>query len=367
MLHYYSRLVAASTLLLIVAGAMVTSTESGLSVPDWPTSYGYNMFAFPLSSMVGGILYEHGHRLVASTVGFLTIILAGWLWWSEDRPWLRGLGFAALGAVILQGVLGGLTVLFLLPAPISIGHAGLAQIFFCLTTSIALFTSRGWKEGYVGSGLSRTPQDRSRTSQDRSRTPQDRSRTPQDRSRRSPDGRSGADAPTLRRLTIATTAVIYLQILLGAAMRHTGAGLAIPDFPLAFGRLIPPRWDTAIAVHFAHRVGAIVVACLILATASYLWRRHRDRRELVRPAALLVALVAIQVSLGASVVLTGKAVWVNSAHVAVGAVVLVTSLVLALRAHRGKVGHMPVGTGLKARATVAHGVAPGLQTGGAST
>src|SRR5258708_30801398 len=127
MLHRFAKLVAASTILLLLAGSLVTSTGSGLSVPDWPTSYGWNMFTFPPSKWVGGILYEHGHRLIASTVGFLTIILAVWLWRSESRRWMRWLGVAALGAVIAQGVLGGLTVKFFLPAPTSTAHAGLAD------------------------------------------------------------------------------------------------------------------------------------------------------------------------------------------------------------------------------------------------
>jgi cytochrome c oxidase assembly protein subunit 15 len=140
----FARLLSAATLFLILAGALVTSTGSGLSVPDWPTSYGYNMFTFPLHLMVGGIIFEHGHRLVASTVGFLTIVLAAWLWWRDDRRWLRWFGVAALGVVILQGVLGGLTVLMKLPAPISIGHAGLAQIFFCMMIAITVFSSKTW-------------------------------------------------------------------------------------------------------------------------------------------------------------------------------------------------------------------------------
>src|SRR4051812_27881082 len=146
MLHRFACLVASCTLLLILAGGMVTSTSSGLSVPDWPTTYGYSMFSFPLQNMVGGIFYEHGHRLIASTVGFLTIGLVVFLSIVEPRAWVRRLGWLALGAVVLQGVLGGLTVLFLLPAAISIGHAALAQIFFCLTVSIALFTSASWRD-----------------------------------------------------------------------------------------------------------------------------------------------------------------------------------------------------------------------------
>src|SRR5213593_680985 len=145
-LHRYARLVAASTVLLIAAGGMVTSTGSGLSVPDWPNTYGWFMFSFPMDKWVGGILYEHSHRLIASTVGFLTVILAIWTWWVEPRRWVRRLAFAALGAVILQGLLGGLTVLFFLPAPISIGHAALAQMFFCMTLTLAVVTSPRWKK-----------------------------------------------------------------------------------------------------------------------------------------------------------------------------------------------------------------------------
>src|SRR3954465_8857917 len=149
-LHRYAKLVSASTVLLIVAGGLVTSTGSGLSVPDWPTSYGWSMFTFPLRHMVGGILYEHGHRLIASTVGFLTIILAAWLWRTDPRPWMKWLGAAALGSVVLQGVLGGVTVLFFLPAAISTAHAGLAEIFFCITVAISLFTSKTWMRGGDG-------------------------------------------------------------------------------------------------------------------------------------------------------------------------------------------------------------------------
>src|SRR5438093_1166458 len=123
---------------------MVTSTSSGLSVPDWPTTYGYTMFSFPLQNMVGGIFYEHGHRLIASTVGFLTIGLVIFVWRVDRRRWMRRLALFALAAVILQGVLGGLTVLFRLPAAISIGHAALAQLFFCTVVSVALFTSASW-------------------------------------------------------------------------------------------------------------------------------------------------------------------------------------------------------------------------------
>src|SRR5262245_20809055 len=143
-LHRYAKFVSAATVLLIVAGGLVTSTGSGLAVPDWPTSYGWNMFTFPMKHMVGGIFYEHGHRLIASGVGFLTIALALWIWKVEPPRWIRALALPALGAVCLQGLLGGITVLYFLPTAVSTAHAGLAQIFFCITIAIALFTSRGW-------------------------------------------------------------------------------------------------------------------------------------------------------------------------------------------------------------------------------
>jgi len=302
MLHRFAQLVAACTVLLVLAGSLVTSTGSGLSVPDWPTSYGWSMFTFPPSKWVGGIFYEHTHRLIASTVGFLTIVLAGWLWWKDPRPWMKRLGFAALGAVVAQGVLGGLTVLFYLPAAVSTAHAGLAEIFFCLTVAIALFTSPGW--------LDQSPLFL---------------RAPR------------AASPQLRRLAATTTGLIYLQILLGATMRHTGAGLAIPDFPLMFGHVIPPRWDPKIAIHFAHRAGALVVFTAIVATAWHVRSRCRSQRELTRPAALLVGLVIVQIALGALTVLSGRDVAINSAHVLVGALVLATSLVLTLRAWHDRI------------------------------
>lgn len=308
MLNVFSRVVALSTLILIFAGGLVTSTGSGLSVPDWPNTYGWFMFSFPLEKMVGGIFYEHGHRLIASTVGLFMVILAAWLWRSEPRRWVRRLGVLALAAVIVQGILGGITVLWFLPEPISISHAALAQIVFCLTVSIAVFTSRGWLQEYrpstaLGTGGAATAM---------------------------PDDR------TLRRIAIATTGMIFVQILMGATMRHTEAGLAIPDFPLAFGHVVPPLWDARIAIHFAHRVGALLVTLLILATTSHVLFHHGRRPELRRPALLLLVLLCTQVTLGAYVIWTAKQFVVNSAHVATGAMVLGTSLVLTLRAHRAR-------------------------------
>ena len=295
MLHRFAQFVVGCTVLLVLAGSLVTSTGSGLAVPDWPTTYGWNMFTFPPSKWVGGIFYEHGHRLIASTVGFLTIVLAAWIWLADPRRWMKRLGVAALAAVIAQGVLGGLTVLFFLPDAISTAHAGLAEIFFCMTVAIALFTSRGWSEAA-----------------------------------------GAADDRALRVVATATTALVYTQIIVGAVMRHSGAGLAIPDFPLMFGGLVPDRWSNAIAIHFAHRVGALIVAAAVLATSAHVWYHHRGRRELTGPAGMIIGLVLVQITLGALTVLSRRNVAINSAHVVCGALVLATSLVITLRSWRAR-------------------------------
>src|SRR5437763_8862048 len=214
------------------------------------------MFTFPLSKCVGGIFYEHTHRIVASFVGFLTIVLTIWTFLGEKRVWLRWLSAAALSAVILQGVLGGLTVLFLLPAPISTLHACLAQTFFCLVIAIAVFTSPQWKSGL-------------------------------------PLVRSRAESVSLPALCAATTAAVYVQLILGALMRHTAAGLAIPDFPLALGHIIPPFTSEKIVIHFAHRIGALLVATMIIWTFSRIYREYSDHRLLRRPATVMFVLLGL--------------------------------------------------------------------------
>jgi len=309
LLHLFAALVAAATALLIFAGGLVTSTGSGLAVPDWPTTYGWSMFTFPLDKWVGGIFYEHSHRLIASTVGLLIVVLAGWLWLAEPRRWVRRLGYLALAAVVTQGILGGITVLWFLPDPISIAHAGLAQVVFCLTVTIALVTSPGWRHG------------------------------------------SSLDDRPLQAIATTTTVAIYVQIMLGATMRHTGAGLAIPDFPLAFGQLVPPQWTTPIAIHYAHRVGALAVSALALATIGHVLFHRRDRAALRRPAVLLLLLLAAQIALGALTVLSGKQYIVNSLHVVTGAFVLATSLVLTLRTYRTRIGIRDAGSGIRGSRT----------------
>ena len=258
------------------------------------------MFSFPFSKMVGGIFYEHGHRLIASTVGLLTIGLVLWAWRAEPRRWVRRMTWTALGAVVAQGLLGGITVIYLLPKPISISHAGLAQLFFALVVGLGVFTSAGWRDGY---------------------------------GRVEPLG-----DPVLGRLAVAVPTLVYGQILLGATMRHNDAGLAIPDFPLAFGRLLPPEWSLGIGLHFAHRLGAVAVTAT---AAALIWRvfvQHRNRLELARPTLLLAAVLLVQIGLGAWTVWSGLQPHINTSHVATGALVWVVSVTLALRVHRAWFG-----------------------------
>ena len=258
-----------------------------LAVPDWPLSFGQ---VFP--AMVGGVLFEHGHRLAASAVGCLTVVLALWTVVGDGRAGVRALGLLALLAVVLQGVLGGITVLYKLPLAVSVTHACLAQTFFCLTVTLALVTSPAWWAP---------------------------------RPRRSP--------AALGVLAGLTTGVVFGQVVLGALVRHMHAGLAIPDFPLAFGRLVPPLVTPYIAVHFAHRVGALVVAVAVASTAVYVLRQTDDD-WVRRPALLAAGLVVLQVSLGALTIWSRRAVPVATTHLVVGAALLATCLVLTLRTTR---------------------------------
>ena len=164
-----------------MAGALVTSNDAGLSVPDWPTTFG-SFYKMP--HMVGGVKFEHGHRMVAEFVGLLTICLAIWTWRSEKRRWMKFLGLAAIATVIAQGILGGITVLFYLPPAISSAHAALAQTFFCITVSIAVFTSHRWVEEV-------------------------------------PQVEFDARRPSLVTLTLVHF-VLYAQLILGAMFRHKG-------------------------------------------------------------------------------------------------------------------------------------------------
>ena len=290
LLHRFAIALVGATLLLIFVGGLVTSTGSGLAVPDWPLSFGQ---FFP--RMVGGVFYEHGHRMVATAVGFATLVFAVAVWRWELRRTVRGLALAAIAAVVAQGLLGGLTVILLLPPAVSVAHACLAQAFLCLTVALAVVTDPQWE----------TLQPV--------------------RERR--DANIGG-------LTLVTTAAVYVQLILGAIMRHTGAGLAIPDFPLAFGGIVPPFDRPGVAIHFAHRLGAVVVTMLVAWTVAAVRTHYATERHLTRPALLAAVLVVAQVSLGAVTVWTGKAVLPTTAHVAIGAALLATTFALALRSAR---------------------------------
>jgi len=285
--HRFAVFTAACTLALIFVGGLVTSTGSGLAVPDWPLSYGMLM-----PPMVGGVFFEHGHRMVATFVGFLTTILAFWTARSEPRTAVRRLAWIALATVVAQGILGGITVKFLLPTPVSVTHACLAQTFFCVTIALAYSTSREFLAGPS----------------------------------------SDHDRANVGPAAAVATAVVFLQLALGAVMRHTGAGLAIPDFPLALGRVIPAFDGPGVAVHFAHRVGAVLV---LLAVIHLLLHALRSgERRLVRMAVAALALVSIQIGLGGATVLSGRAVVPTTFHVAVGAAILGACWLTTLRAFR---------------------------------
>jgi len=287
-LHRFAIICAVATFILIFVGGLVTSTGSALAVPDWPLAYGRLV-----PKLVGGVRFEYGHRVVAGVVVMLTIALAAWIAMVERRSWVRKTAFAAAGLIVLQAILGGITVLYLLPLPVAVAHAGTAQALFCLMVAIALFTNPNFGTA-------------------------------------SPLETDGSKPELATLATIATT-VIYVQILIGAVMRHLGAGLAIPDFPQSFGHWMPPFFSLGIAVNFAHRCGAVVVSIFVLWTVARVFTRYRDRPALTHPALLLMALLIMQVSLGAMTIWSGRAVLPTTTHVAIGAAVLATSLALTIR------------------------------------
>ena len=287
-LHRFAIICALATFILIFVGGLVTSTGSALAVPDWPLAYGRLV-----PKLVGGVRFEYGHRVVAGVVVMLTIVLAAWIAMVERRSWVRKTAFAAAGLIVLQAILGGITVLYLLPLPVAVAHAGTAQALFCLMVAMALFTNPNFGNG--------APLE------------------------------ADGSKPELATLATITTTVIYLQILIGAVMRHLGAGLAIPDFPTSFGHWLPPFFSLGIAVNLAHRCGAAVVSIFVLWTVARVFARYRDRPALTHPALLLLALLITQVSLGAITIWSGRAVLPTTTHVAIGAAVLATSLALTIR------------------------------------
>ena len=285
-LNRFAILVACATFFLIIAGALVTSNDAGLATPDWPLSNGQ---VFP--KMVGNLFWEHGHRMVATTVGILTIGLLVYILRKEKRSWVRKLGFFALLAVIAQGLLGGLTVKLMLPLAVSSAHATLAQLFFCTTVSIAVFTSRSWIEAQP-------------IYEDKNNLP-------------------------LRYLCTGALVTIFLQLILGATLRHSAT------------------WDQhpPVELILAHIGGAVAVTLMLGSTSLSVLRRHPDTPFLTRPAIMALLLLVVQLGLGIAAYMARLAspndpqplnpmISITVAHVACGALVFVTTIILTLRTYR---------------------------------
>jgi cytochrome c oxidase assembly protein subunit 15 len=305
-----SKILVFSILVLIFAGALVKSHEVGLSVPDWPTTYGYQMFQFPFSDMVGGIFYEHGHRMIATVVGFMTLILSIIVYLSDNDLWLKKLTFSALGLVIIQGLFGGLTVLLYLPAYISVIHAILAQTFFVLIIFISFSLSKKDKQKL--------------------------------------DNQS--DVPDLKFPAYFVAISIYIQLIIGAIMRHTESGLAIPDFPLSGGYIIPPfnqsmietiqsmHFDAGlqfvelyqIIIHYFHRLGAFIVS-LSIGYLSFSLVQLKLKFSIIHKLTLsIILLLFIQIFLGAMTIWTVKNPLITSFHVLNGAIILGISALIVI-------------------------------------
>jgi cytochrome c oxidase assembly protein subunit 15 len=308
-LNRFAWLLCVATLFLICSGGMVTSKGVGLAVPDWPTTFGYNMFLFPVSKWIGGIFFEHTHRLIASIVGFMTIILAVWMWLVKGRRWVRRLAYLALFLVVLQGVLGGLRVT-MLKDEIGIFHACLAQAFLGLLVVIAIVTTNFW------SSLSQNLNALSIQVSKRS--------------------------SSIRAIAITTTLAIYIQLALGATMRHQHCDLAILDFPTAYHQWIPDTSANALAsinawrdarafsdvtafqiwLQMVHRFLAVIIAVLIVLFCLRVWKNAQEIATLRRLSILWVVLVFCQITLGAWTIWSNKAADVATAHVATGALML---------------------------------------------
>lgn len=322
-LHYFTLLTTIVSILLIIAGATVTSTGSGDAVPDWPLSYGSLA-----PSMTGGILFEHSHRLIAGFTGLLILILAIWLWRTEKRAVVKWMGLAALLAVIIQATLGGLRVLIVSDANvqdrvlsltgnanlnssrliITAIHAVLAQTIVCLIAAIAVMTSRSWiefKENDLQTNLN------------------------------------------IFRVNVVLLIAIFLQLILGVFVRHTGAGLIIPDFPLSFGKIIPPFGNlpnnadvpfpisneeifAKVVLQFSHRILGIIIFVLV----SYFFIQGRKLEKITFFPKVLLLLTIVQIILGAVNIWSKKSVFSTVPHVAIGAVILALCVASLLKVWR---------------------------------
>jgi heme a synthase len=309
-LHFFAVFTWLWALAVISIGGLVTSKGVGMAVPDWPTTYGYNMFFFPIRLWEGGIFHEHVHRLVASVLGMLTLILAVWICISESRTWIKWLGGIAAAMVVGQGVLGGLRVqlnsydVLGLPGSIFFGvlHATTAQLFLCLVGVIAWVTRPSWSSIELGSGV------------------------------------WTGDRKAL--WAAALTCMTLLQLMVAASMRHQHAGLAIPDFPLAYGHLYPPT-DASFLESVNQRRVDVIDGGVVTAFQIHLQMVHRGVALALVSLALLLAfrarsessawklvfrgwagLFLAQFCLGAATIWTNKAADVATAHVALGAITL---------------------------------------------
>jgi len=289
--HAFAVFVACATFVVITAGALVTSNDAGLSVPDWPTSFGYLV---KVPHFVGGVRYEWSHRMVAGTLGVLTLAIAIWTLWVERRRWLRWLAIGALCTFITQATLGGMTVRFFQPPWLSTAHATVAQTFFCIAVSIALFTGRKWVT------------DQSQEEQPRVEF----------------DSRH----PSLSTLTLLSILVLYVQLILGGMFRHHGMS-----------------W-------WPHVVNAVLVSFVLAWTAIRAISVYSNIEAVRRPAIVMLSLLITQLCLGFTAFLT-RVAWGQGAvqpelpmiastvaHVAVGALLLATTVILAIQVWR----HVPV-------------------------
>jgi len=292
--------VAVLAFLLLLAGGLVTSNNAGLAVPDWPTSFGH---LFKIPKMIGGVKFEHGHRMIAELVGLLTIIAALWTWRVDSRRWMRGLTIGAVLGVIFQGVLGGLTVLNFLPPAISTAHAAVGQTMFCVLAAIAVFTSRGWLE---------EPKVRI----------------------------SRKDARPLLRHCWMLIGFLYLQLILGAGFRHVWT---------KWGPSGSNHWPVHKIVHvflYPHIVNALFVSGLVLYLSLRALARHGDIPQLRKPALWLLLLLIAQLLLGVSAYVVRVVQGVNEAqptmslvgvtvtHLAVGALMLALTMILTIQSYR---------------------------------
>jgi cytochrome c oxidase assembly protein subunit 15 len=319
-LHRFACFTAANVLALIALGGNVTSNGAGLAVPDWPTVFGGNMFFFPIEHWVGGVFHEHVHRLFASWVGLLTVILTTWTWLRESRPWVRYLASAACFLVVVQGFLGGLRVALVINE-LGLVHGILGQLFLGLTCAFAVVTSPWWVRSASVPALSYGP------------------------------------VPALRLSLCALLLLTVFQLCLGASMRHQHAALSIPDLPLAYGQLVPdvspsgldrinavrdsvynlpPTTPFLIHLQLAHRFTALLISVAAVALLIWVQRAFARVRWLVVISNVWTALVAVQFFLGLAVILTNKAADIATLHVVVGAAFLMTLAMAWVMSLRGR-------------------------------